>query len=69
MNEIIEAFFDELQKIATGLAPAGAPTPGGKGAGLAPKMPSIGRAAAATKPGGAAGALGGGMPPTMFGRQ
>lgn len=39
----IEALFDELQKIATGLAPAGAPTVKGMGSGMAPKVPGLGK--------------------------
>lgn len=42
MNETtVSAMFDELEKIAIGLAPAGAPTVNSKGAGLAPKMPKL----------------------------
>jgi hypothetical protein len=37
----VSSFLDEIVKIATGLAPAGAPTVNSKGAGLAPKLPKL----------------------------
>ena len=40
-SKIVSSMLDELTKIATGLAPAGAPTVNSKGAGLAPKLPKI----------------------------
>lgn len=51
----VSSFLDELVKIATGLAPAGAPTVNSKGAGLSPKMPKL---TGLPKPGG----MPGGMP-------
>lgn len=37
----VDAFMDELVKIAIGLAPPGAPTVNSKGVGLGPKMPRL----------------------------
>jgi len=62
--DVLKSFFDELEKISTGLAPAGAPTVNSKGAGMGvPKTPRI---TPAPKPMSTMTAGPGAMPKTGF---